>query len=304
MSRNIAGKTVTLTAPVPVPLALPLAFDIKLPEKTLQITLPADAPSLLFSFLNTPDDWEAYSSQTCAMVLEHQIAPAFADIEGNAGAEFQLLPSQQIIAPQIGLSIILDEAMELVVGLGGDTELINRFINSMTFDTITNSRMNFAALPFQVQLFGPDFAISRQSLATACRGDGFLLERDWSALDHAQLVIGDALFAQVKRDNSGFALIHKPQPISYPVRKENFDMSVEPTDQNSSADQLPVVIQIELAQATLTFADLSQLNTGSLLPFGKELPSTVGLLANGKRFGRGELVRLNDQIAVRLTELD
>ena len=71
----------------------------------------------------------------------------------------------------------------------------------------------------------------------------------------------------------------------------------------SFATQLPVTLRIELGTTTLTLDELSGLEVGSLLPFVDALPTSVTISANGKPFARGDLVRLDGQIAVRLTEI-
>lgn len=68
-------------------------------------------------------------------------------------------------------------------------------------------------------------------------------------------------------------------------------------------NNVPVTLSVEFDRITKPLAELSDLGEGAILPFKNTKPERVSLLANGKRFADGELVRIDDQLGVRLTRM-
>jgi type III secretion protein Q len=59
----------------------------------------------------------------------------------------------------------------------------------------------------------------------------------------------------------------------------------------------------ELGRTEVPVAGLETLQAGYVFDLSKPLSQSVDILANGRRVGSGELVRLGDSIGVRVTRL-
>lgn len=68
-------------------------------------------------------------------------------------------------------------------------------------------------------------------------------------------------------------------------------------------DEVPVQLVFELGRAEAQVAELESLQGGYVFDLGKPLSQSVDILANGRRIGTGELVRLGDTIGVRVSRL-
>lgn len=78
----------------------------------------------------------------------------------------------------------------------------------------------------------------------------------------------------------------------------------EPTEIESAAPlQIPMTISVELGQVETTAEKLLAIEAGNLIELQRSLEQGVDLVVNGRRIGRGELMRVGDQIGVRVTEI-
>ncbi|TVR08117.1 MAG: YscQ/HrcQ family type III secretion apparatus protein [Salinarimonadaceae bacterium] len=73
--------------------------------------------------------------------------------------------------------------------------------------------------------------------------------------------------------------------------------------QTGGVDEVPVQLIFELGRAEAQVAELESLQSGYVFDLGKPLSQTVDILANGRRIGSGELVRLGETIGVRVSRL-
>lgn len=64
---------------------------------------------------------------------------------------------------------------------------------------------------------------------------------------------------------------------------------------------LPVTVRLGSAQ--MTFGEIMGLNAGSMVPFGAAEGGLVEVLVNGKRIARGEMVVVQGNYGVRITEI-
>jgi type III secretion system YscQ/HrcQ family protein len=65
-------------------------------------------------------------------------------------------------------------------------------------------------------------------------------------------------------------------------------------------DSLPVQVSVLLQELEFSLHDLEGLKEGSIVEIG-EIPEQVQLVVNGKVFGAGELVRIDDRLGVQIT---
>lgn len=60
-------------------------------------------------------------------------------------------------------------------------------------------------------------------------------------------------------------------------------------------------ISIELGRVPVRLQDLSQWQAGTIVPLGKSPGDPVELVVSGKVVARGEIVRIEDELGVRLS---
>jgi flagellar motor switch protein FliN/FliY len=65
--------------------------------------------------------------------------------------------------------------------------------------------------------------------------------------------------------------------------------------------QLPVSVESELGQCTMSVREILSLAPGKVIKLSRPLASKVDLFVGGAPFGSGELVRVRDSIAIRIT---
>jgi flagellar motor switch protein FliN/FliY len=65
--------------------------------------------------------------------------------------------------------------------------------------------------------------------------------------------------------------------------------------------QLPLSVESELGQCTLSVREILSLAPGSVIKLTRPVASKVDLMVGGAPFGSGELVRVRDSLAVRIT---
>jgi flagellar motor switch/type III secretory pathway protein FliN len=77
----------------------------------------------------------------------------------------------------------------------------------------------------------------------------------------------------------------------------------EGTDPVELAGDAPVEVCLELARFTLPLQELARLAVGDVLQAGCAVGAPITLRAGGKALARGELVVVDDEVGVRVTEL-
>jgi flagellar motor switch protein FliN len=65
--------------------------------------------------------------------------------------------------------------------------------------------------------------------------------------------------------------------------------------------ELPVTVRLGSTQ--MTFADVMGLNAGSLVEFGRSPEDPVDVLVNGRVVARGEMVMVQGNYGVKITEI-
>jgi type III secretion protein Q len=71
----------------------------------------------------------------------------------------------------------------------------------------------------------------------------------------------------------------------------------------SGLDDLPLRVVFEVGRLELSLGDLRQMAPGTVLPLGRPFDDALDIMANGRRIGRGEIVRIGDSLGVRVTRL-
>lgn len=71
----------------------------------------------------------------------------------------------------------------------------------------------------------------------------------------------------------------------------------------SILNDVPLVVEAEMGRANKTLRDVLRIGEGSVIDFDKEQNEPVDLLINGQLIARGEIVEIEGNYGVRITEL-
>ncbi|MCC5979118.1 MAG: type III secretion system cytoplasmic ring protein SctQ [Salinarimonas sp.] len=92
-------------------------------------------------------------------------------------------------------------------------------------------------------------------------------------------------------------------PYSTDARVTEQPEKPEAAAPTGSIDEIPVQLVFELGRLEIPLAELETLSSGYVFELGKPLSQSVDIIANGRRVGTGELVRLGEAIGVRVSKL-
>lgn len=87
------------------------------------------------------------------------------------------------------------------------------------------------------------------------------------------------------------------------AKSEVQELVVFPEDALSSLGEVEVEVSVELGRHTLTLDQALRLGEHSQIELDKMVGEPVEVKLNGKLFARGEVVTVNENFAVRLTEI-
>jgi flagellar motor switch protein FliN len=66
---------------------------------------------------------------------------------------------------------------------------------------------------------------------------------------------------------------------------------------------VPLRLTVELGSLTMSVAEILKLGTGSIVELDRRVTDPVDLLANNKAIARGEIVAVEENFGLRITEL-
>ncbi len=67
---------------------------------------------------------------------------------------------------------------------------------------------------------------------------------------------------------------------------------------------VPVEVSVELGRVRIPFSELLSIETGSVISLNKSPQEPVGIFANGKKIGEGEMVMLEEFSGIRILKLE
>jgi type III secretion protein Q len=120
-------------------------------------------------------------------------------------------------------------------------------------------------------------------------------------------VIGEHLVVPVEVTPAGIAITARPirgRGSSWEWCMDNPTELSGPTGlDDSDFDDLPVRLVFELGRVELSLGEIQRLAPGALVPLARPLDEPLDIMANGRRLGRGTLVRIGESLGVRIVSL-
>ncbi len=133
-------------------------------------------------------------------------------------------------------------------------------------------------------------------------GDGPLSQADIEALLAAEEVPAEAVEAEEDRTAAADGF----EPLVEEIALDELHAMEAPLDETAQIELLldvPLAITVELGQATVTIRELLELGQGSILPLDRRAGEPVDVLVNGQRLARGEVVVIDEDFGIRVTDV-
>jgi flagellar motor switch protein FliN len=105
-------------------------------------------------------------------------------------------------------------------------------------------------------------------------------------------------------------LLEEAPPVGGPLIEEIELEQLLPFDGDAGTEtdiglllEVPLSISVELGRTSLTIRELLALGQGSILQLDRHAGEPVDVLVNGKRLARGEVVVIDEDFGIRVTEV-
>ncbi|RWM16381.1 type III secretion system cytoplasmic ring protein SctQ [Mesorhizobium sp.] len=161
-----------------------------------------------------------------------------------------------------------------------------------------------ADFPLLVCLWRNALTISLGDLQSLQPGDVVLFDDEE---EEAAFVIAERLYAPAVLTASGPQLLAAPTAIAGSkwewTMNQNTPPHADQTLEESTLDELPVALAFELGRTAMPLGEVRQLAPGAIVPLANVTKETVDIIANGKRVGRGEIVRIGENLGVRIARM-
>ena len=92
------------------------------------------------------------------------------------------------------------------------------------------------------------------------------------------------------------------QEIEYPALETSTVVEAQAADLHRLED-VPVELAVEIGRTHMTIGETLALGPGSIVSLNRLAGEPVDLLVNGKRIARGEVVVIDEEFGLRLTEV-
>jgi type III secretion system YscQ/HrcQ family protein len=92
-------------------------------------------------------------------------------------------------------------------------------------------------------------------------------------------------------------------PIAVTINPNQDPAQIEPTPASSPVTEIPVTLVVELGRVNLSLGRVADLKPGDIVELGRNPREPVELTSNGRLVARGELVQLDTELAIRLTNV-
>lgn len=162
-------------------------------------------------------------------------------------------------------------------------------------------------LPVAVCLRAAAARLTVGELKRLAAGDVVLAHAESRPDGTAIAVIGEHLVAPVQIMPMGSQLSARPVPGRESPWEWSMDRIGEGTEAaaltDSELEGLPVRLVFEVGRVELPLGAIAQLAPGAVIPLARSPDEPVDIVANGRRLGRGTLLRIGPSLGVRIVSL-
>ena len=275
-------------------------IGLKREHETVRISCAREALDRLVDLL-APDAVfpDGLSPETQVLVIEHAFSgyiSAFERLMGEAleisskfpdgVADYEVVVSSKRLGKQVfSLRCSSDFILKIEKVFDWSVEKVNQI-----------SPMD-SALQIPISLCGPEIQLAPKSLTDLSAGDTLLFPHDRSILLPRYISCEGHQLCGVTSKRERLIVSGN---LEFSSIKGEYSMQ---DSEKGNIDRMPVTVQLELSRKHMKIGDLRTLTKGSILPFDTALPDVVRLLVGEKCFAEGQLMQVDDNIAVRITKI-
>ncbi len=234
-----------------------------------------------------------------AVAIERMAAPILRYFEENLGQRISVrrvshqLPSQALRMANLLVGLHID------VAKGGQGKLVLCWPDSLLSEltrALPNTGVQAWSAPesmeFSARLVLGSTVLSLEAWQSLRVGDAVMLERHAGRRERLGVAVGSLAYTATLRDGA------------LTIEHEGYDMGdKDAANADALSDALPVQLHFELGRVNVTLQQLQQMLPGYTIPLGRDLSAPVDLIANGKKVGRGKLMDVDGEVAVRVVQL-
>jgi len=100
----------------------------------------------------------------------------------------------------------------------------------------------------------------------------------------------------------------EPGEVSYEPLPESAAAPAQPASASDAGDldmvlDVPVELSVEIGRTTMTIRETLEIGPGAIITLNKMTGEPVDLLVNGRRIARGEVVAIDEEFGLRVTQI-
>lgn len=243
-----------------------------------------------------------------SLVLELALEPLLAKLEALAGRSLRLVSVDEAAAtgPYLELDIAYGQLrgrgrLVLFSQLDGPVPPLFQALGALLGQLPRQKRELPADFPLIAAGEIGSLRIPAKLLRGARPGDVLLPEDAPLARGQIVLAVGK-LWAAAELAGDRLLLRGRFRPRPTPLEHAHMTAATEPAQPPPDADldDVEVTLVFECGRWPITLGALRTLGEGHVFELGRPIDGPVDILANGRRIGRGDIVRVGDALGVRL----
>lgn len=248
------------------------------------------------------------SEPSRSLVLELALEPLLAKLEAEAGQSLRLVTVSEAAAavPYLELDIAYGQLrgrarLCLFSPLDGPIPPVFQALGALLGQLPLRKRELPADFPVIAAAEAGALRVPAGILRGARPGDVLLPENAPLARGEIVLAVGK-LWAAAELAGDRLLLRGRFRPRPSPLEHADMTAPTEPTQPPPEADldDVEITLVFECGRWPITLGALRTLGEGHVFELGRPLDGPVDILANGRRIGRGDIVRVGDALGVRL----
>ncbi|MGX5851367.1 type III secretion system cytoplasmic ring protein SctQ [Mesorhizobium sp. PL10] len=248
------------------------------------------------------------SEPTASLILELALEPLVARLEDQMQLNVQLVDVREAVtlAPCLELDIVFGSVsgrgcLLLFSPLDGLVPSVFRALGALLSQLPRQPRELSPELPAIVAGVIGTLCVPAALLRKACVGDALL--PDISPFGRGQIMLSmGRLWAGADIEGDDLILRGPFRPRSSPL--ENVHMTTQPESQQEQSeadlDDVEIELVFECGRWPMSLGDLRSAGEGHVFELGRSIDGPVDILANGRRIGRGDIVRIGEELGIRL----
>lgn len=283
-------------------------FRVTLGGAPALLRLPAELLAEVVRPLGLSAPLDAVEPEAAALLVEFALADDFERVMEAAGCAVETR-IDRTVAPgllhQVSLALDLD-GRRFPITLWFDRDGLAR-LGGLLDRAAGPPGAIPADLPTPVRVCMGQRAISVAELRDIGRGDVVLMEPG-REMTGPIAVVADRLATRLAVSTGRMVAAARLTALrgsawEWCMEGDNPDSSAKAGLRDADLDQLPVKLIFELGRVDMPLGDVRRLDAGSVVPLARALDEAVDIVANGRRIGRGSIVRIGDAVGVRVERL-